>query len=88
MLVHFLVSEAETEVDVPQDLLREIENLEETLDKKVFKKNKYKQLYKELQEARLKEAKEKDAEIASLKKRLREPTDESDLKIRALQVIA
>ncbi|XP_060573500.1 tax1-binding protein 1 homolog [Ruditapes philippinarum] len=79
------VSEAETEVDVPQDLLREIENLEETLDKKVLKKNKYKQLYKELQEARLKEAKEKDAEIASLKKRLREPTDESDLKIRALQ---
>ena len=84
----FAVSEAETEIGTPNDLLGEIEQLESDLDKKITKKNKYKQLYKEQQEARLEELKEKDAEIAKLKKKLRDPSFEMDFKIRALEVTA
>lgn len=87
------MSEAESEAASSQDLIVEVEALESELDKKILKKDKYKKLWAEereknetLKKKHADQVQEKEAEIARLKKRIRELPSDWDLKLRALEV--
>lgn len=86
------VSEVESEVSTAQDLVSEVDDLEKALDRKILKKEKYKKLYAEeskknesLKKMHAEVLAEKEAEIARLKKRIRELPNDWDLKLRALE---